>query len=87
MQVDGLQDLLSREIIDRQKVGIMGWSYGGYLSLRAVTSEMSSVFSFAIAGAPVTCWSGYDTHYTERCAWGVEPAALTCRQVPRAPLG
>src|SRR4029077_11387418 len=47
------------------KVAIRGWSFGGYLSALAVLRR-PDVFHAAIAGAPVTEWRLYDTHYTER---------------------
>jgi len=47
------------------RVGIRGWSFGGYLSALAVLRR-PDVFHAAIAGAPVTDWRLYDTHYTER---------------------
>ena len=43
----------------------MGWSYGGYLSAMALAKHPKT-FHVGIAGAPVTSWDGYDTHYTER---------------------
>ncbi|XP_078189543.1 dipeptidyl peptidase 8 isoform X13 [Callithrix jacchus] len=65
-QVEGLQYLASRyDFIDLDRVGIHGWSYGGYLSLMALM-QRSDVFRVAIAGAPVTLWIFYDTGYTER---------------------
>jgi dipeptidyl-peptidase-4 len=51
--------------LDLSRVGIRGWSYGGYLSALAVLRR-PDVFHAAIAGAPVTDWRLYDTHYTER---------------------
>ena len=50
---------------DITRVGIRGWSFGGYLAALAVLRR-SDVFHAAIAGAPVTDWRLYDTHYTER---------------------
>ncbi|XP_063452795.1 dipeptidyl peptidase 8 isoform X8 [Pan paniscus] len=65
-QVEGLQYLASRyDFIDLDRVGIHGWSYGGYLSLMALM-QRSDIFRVAIAGAPVTLWIFYDTGYTER---------------------
>jgi dipeptidyl-peptidase-4 len=51
--------------LDLSSVAIRGWSYGGYLSALAVLRR-PDVFHAAIAGAPVTEWRLYDTHYTER---------------------
>lgn len=50
---------------DTHRVGIRGWSFGGYLAALAVLRR-SDLFHAAIAGAPVTDWRLYDTHYTER---------------------
>jgi len=50
---------------DLNRVGVVGWSYGGYLALMCL-SRAPEVFKAAVAGAPVTSWDGYDTHYTER---------------------
>ncbi|KAJ6635497.1 Dipeptidyl peptidase 8 [Pseudolycoriella hygida] len=51
--------------IDLNRVGIHGWSYGGYLTLMGLIQH-PDVFKVAIAGAPVTNWEYYDTGYTER---------------------
>ena len=51
--------------LDLSKVAIRGWSFGGYLAALAVLRR-PDVFHAAIAGAPVTDWRLYDTHYTER---------------------
>lgn len=51
--------------IDRDRIGIFGWSYGGYMSSLCIF-QASDVFSLAIAVAPVTNWKYYDTIYTER---------------------
>jgi dipeptidyl-peptidase-4 len=51
--------------LDVSRVGIRGWSFGGYLSALAVLRR-PDVFHAAVAGAPVTDWRLYDTHYTER---------------------
>ncbi|XP_070809903.1 dipeptidyl peptidase 8 isoform X3 [Pituophis catenifer annectens] len=65
-QVEGLQYLASRyEFIDLDRVGIHGWSYGGFLSLVALL-QRPEIFKVAVAGAPVTLWLFYDTGYTER---------------------
>ncbi|MGQ0626354.1 MAG: prolyl oligopeptidase family serine peptidase [Sporichthyaceae bacterium] len=51
--------------LDLDRVGIRGWSFGGFLAALAVLRR-PDVFHAAIAGAPVTDWALYDTHYTER---------------------
>src|SRR5262249_50024375 len=51
--------------LDLGRVGIRGWSFGGYLAALAVLRR-PDLFHAAIAGAPVTDWRLYDTHYTER---------------------
>jgi dipeptidyl-peptidase-4 len=65
-QVEGLKQLGQRfPELDLERVGIHGWSFGGYLAAQAVLRR-PDVFKAAIAGAPVTDWLDYDTHYTER---------------------
>jgi dipeptidyl-peptidase-4 len=65
-QVEALQALAGRdERLDMTRVGIRGWSFGGYLAALAVLRR-PDVFHAAVAGAPVTEWRLYDTHYTER---------------------
>jgi len=65
-QVDGLAALArSHPRLDLGRVGIRGWSFGGYLAALAVLRR-PDVFHAAVAGAPVTDWRLYDTHYTER---------------------
>lgn len=51
--------------LDLQRVGIRGWSFGGYLAALAALRAPDRIHA-AIAGAPVTTWHLYDTHYTER---------------------
>ncbi len=51
--------------MDRDRVGIVGWSFGGYMAANGVLRR-PDVFKAAVAGAPVTDWEDYDTHYTER---------------------
>ncbi len=64
-QVAALQAAAVDYPLDLTKVAIRGWSFGGYLAALAVLRR-PDVFHAAIAGAPVTEWRLYDTHYTER---------------------
>jgi dipeptidyl-peptidase-4 len=64
-QVAGVRAVLSRFGLDPARVGVYGWSYGGYMALMCLL-RAPEVFRAAVAGAPVTDWDGYDTHYTER---------------------
>ena len=65
-QVDALHAAAEDEPrLDLTRVAIRGWSFGGYLAALAVLRR-PDVFRAAIAGAPVTDWALYDTHYTER---------------------
>ncbi|MBZ5676494.1 MAG: S9 family peptidase [Acidobacteriia bacterium] len=64
-QVAGVEYLVSLGFVDRTRIGIRGWSYGGFMTLNAMLNA-SDVFRAGIAGAPVTDWHNYDTIYTER---------------------
>ncbi|MDQ4130564.1 MAG: S9 family peptidase, partial [Actinomycetota bacterium] len=65
-QVEGLVAAAELEPrLDLNRVAVRGWSFGGYLAALAVLRR-PDVFHAAVAGAPVTDWSLYDTHYTER---------------------
>ena len=56
-QIDGIQYLIDQGITDPTRVGIYGWSYGGYISAMALV-RANEVFKLGIAGAPVTHWDG-----------------------------
>jgi dipeptidyl-peptidase-4 len=64
-QVDGVRWLVAQGLADPGRVGIYGWSYGGYMAAMCL-ARAPETFHVAVAGAPVTHWDGYDTHYTER---------------------
>jgi dipeptidyl-peptidase 4 len=64
-QLEGLKFLRSQPYVDPDRIGISGWSYGGYMTLRMLTEPRAHLKAGA-AGAPPTDWRQYDTHYTER---------------------
>lgn len=64
-QVDGVRWLVEQGLADPQRVGVYGWSYGGYMAAMCL-ARAPQTFKAAVAGAPVTHWDGYDTAYTER---------------------
>jgi dipeptidyl-peptidase-4 len=64
-QIEGARHLAKMSFVDPARVGIWGWSYGGYMSSLALMVG-NDVFKTAIAVAPVTTWRYYDTIYTER---------------------
>jgi len=64
-QAAAVRELAARGIIDGDRVGIFGWSYGGYMALMCMLRE-PGLFKVGVAGAPVSDWDGYDTGYTER---------------------
>ena len=64
-QKRGVDYLRSLPFVDRDRIGIYGWSYGGYMTLMAMM-QAPDAFMAGVSGAPVTDWRLYDTHYTER---------------------
>lgn len=64
-QISAAKYLGTLSYIDKNRIGIFGWSYGGYLSSLCI-AKGNDVFKLAIAVAPVTNWKWYDTIYTER---------------------
>lgn len=75
-QLDALAALAEERpgLVDLDRVAIRGWSFGGFLAALAVLRRPDVVHA-AIAGAPVTDWRLYDTHYTERYLGHPEEAA------------
>lgn len=65
-QLAGVEWLKSQAYVDADRIVIQGWSYGGYMTLRTILLAPPGTFAAAVAGAPVTDWSLYDTFYTER---------------------
>lgn len=64
-QVAGVNFLKTLPYVDPARIGVFGWSYGGYMALMCMM-QAPDAFSAGVAGAPVTDWKLYDTHYTER---------------------
>jgi dipeptidyl-peptidase-4 len=64
-QLAGVRYLKTLPFVDASRIGIWGWSYGGYMTLFAMT-RAPGVWKCGVAGAPVTHWKFYDTIYTER---------------------
>ncbi|WP_225035098.1 S9 family peptidase [Winogradskyella sp. SM1960] len=64
-QIEAAKQLGKLDHIDESRIGIWGWSYGGFMSSNALLKG-NDVFKMAIAVAPVTSWRFYDTIYTER---------------------
>jgi dipeptidyl-peptidase-4 len=64
-QLKGIAWLKSQPFVDPARVGAYGWSYGGYMTLMLL-GQSPGTFKAAVAGAPVTDYRLYDTHYTER---------------------
>ncbi|MFQ5876608.1 MAG: S9 family peptidase [Acidobacteriota bacterium] len=64
-QLAGARYVAGLPYVDGKRIGIYGWSYGGYLAALCLL-KAPEIFRAAVVGAPVTDWSGYDTHYTER---------------------
>lgn len=64
-QLVGERYLASLPFVDPARIGVMGWSYGGFMTIRLLT-EPKSGFKAGAAGGPPSDWRFYDTHYTER---------------------
>lgn len=64
-QITGVKYLQSLPYVDKERIGIFGHSYGGYMALMTMF-KAGDYFKAGVSGAPVTDWLLYDTHYTER---------------------
>jgi len=64
-QIEAAKHLGTLDFVDAERIGIFGWSYGGYMSTNCILKG-NDVFEAAIAVAPVTNWKWYDSVYTER---------------------
>ena len=76
-QLAGIAWLGQQGYVDAKRVGVFGWSYGGFMTLRLLAAGSDKI-AMGVAVAPVTDWALYDTHYTEQFMGGTpksEPAA------------
>jgi len=64
-QLTGIEWLGKQSFVDAKRIGVFGWSYGGFMSLRLL-AEASDKIAMGVSVAPVTDWTLYDTHYTEQ---------------------
>jgi dipeptidyl-peptidase-4 len=64
-QLTGIEWLGQQSYVDAKRIGVFGWSYGGFMTLRLL-AEASDKIAMGVSVAPVTDWSLYDTHYTEQ---------------------
>ena len=64
-QLRGVEWLTSQAFVDPARIGVYGWSNGGYMTLMLLAKH-SQAYACGVSGAPVTDWALYDTHYTER---------------------
>ncbi|MBN6149778.1 DPP IV N-terminal domain-containing protein [Xanthomonas sp. AmX2] len=64
-QLRGVDWLKAQPWVDPARIGVYGWSNGGYMTLMLLAKH-SQAYACGVAGAPVTDWALYDTHYTER---------------------
>ncbi|WP_442683178.1 DPP IV N-terminal domain-containing protein [Stenotrophomonas sp. JC08] len=64
-QLKGVEWLKAQPWVDGSRIGVQGWSNGGYMTLMLL-AKASNQYACGVAGAPVTDWGLYDTHYTER---------------------
>ena len=64
-QLIGIRHLTGMGFVDPSRIGLYGWSYGGFMTLYSLTNSPKT-FRAGVAGAPVTDWRNYDSIYTER---------------------
>lgn len=64
-QIAGVKWLMRQSFVDKNRMGVYGWSYGGFMTVSLMTRH-PNVFKVAVAGGPVIDWSYYEIMYTER---------------------
>ena len=73
-QVAGVAFLKSQPYVDGKRIGVYGWSNGGYMTLMLLAKH-SEAYACGVAGAPVTDWGLYDSHYSEHYMDGLKDNA------------
>lgn len=68
-QLTGIDWLARQSFVDARRVGVFGWSYGGFMTLRLLAAASDKI-AMGVSVAPVTDWALYDTHYTEQFVGG-----------------
>jgi dipeptidyl-peptidase-4 len=68
-QLTGIEWLGKQSFVDAKRIGVFGWSYGGFMTLRLLSAGSDKIAA-GVSVAPVTDWALYDTHYTERYMGG-----------------
>jgi dipeptidyl-peptidase-4 len=68
-QVAGIDFLRTLPYVDAKRIGVYGWSYGGFMALRMLEAASDKI-ALGVSGAPVTDWALYDSHYTEQFVGG-----------------
>ena len=64
-QMEGMKWLMSHEWVDKDRIGVHGWSYGGFMTISLITNY-PDIFKVAVAGGPVIDWKWYEVMYGER---------------------
>lgn len=64
-QMEGVKFLKSKAFVDADKIGVFGWSFGGFMSTSLMTSQ-ADTFKVGVAGGPVIDWKYYEIMYGER---------------------
>jgi dipeptidyl-peptidase-4 len=73
-QLTGIDWLGQQSFVDPKRIGVFGWSYGGFMTLRLLSAASDKIV-MGVAVAPVTDWALYDTHYTEQFVGGTPKSA------------
>lgn len=64
-QIEGVKMLMELPFVDRDRIGVHGWSYGGFMTISLITNY-PDIFKVAVAGGPVIDWKWYEVMYGER---------------------